>query len=1056
MTRTLLILLLSTSFICSYGQEISVREEYINFPTYPFSDPDPVASPGKIYPYFRFEGYSASAISQKHKMVVMENKWIKLWIAPDIGGKIWGALDKKTGKYFIYYNNVVKFRDIAMRGPWTSGGIEFNFGSIGHAPTTVTPVDYHFRNNPDGSVSCYIGSIELTSRTEWRVEIRLPADKAWFETISYWDNPTNLKTSLYHWQTAAADVGDDLQYYFPGKAYIGHVGEASDWPVMSNGKDISIYRNNDYGSSHSYHVLGEYTDWFAGYYHNNDYGFGHWSRYPYKPGKKIWIWALSRSGAIWENLLTDPAKGSKQYTEIQTGLLYNQEADGSTMSPFKHLYFEPGAVETVKERWFPISATKGVSSISQEGILNIKKNEKGLKIVFQSLAYFKDKLQISDTSGNILHEYQLDMTPEQIFEISVELNPDNVIIRLKDGELFYDLTSRKNTILDRPLEIQEGFDWESVYGLYTKGVEKSRQRLYDAAKVFLNRCLTKDPSYIPAYTGLAEIDFKEMKYDAAEKKLLHVISFDTYDPDANFLYGTILTIKKEYNKARDAFGVTLRSPGHKSAALNQLALIALKEKRLEEAWDYAKDASLYNGLDINICKTAAVIARLRGDDVNYKMLLHRLLDIDPLCHFAEFEKYFSAKDNATKTAFTSKITNELSYETYIELALWYFNAGLENEASSVMELCPENPLADYLSGYLAFRRKDETKTNFYLERANKANDELVFPFRDEYVTILKWADLQQTNWKVKYYSAILYWSKGQTDVAEKYFTDCGETPDSYSFYISRGNLKKQTGANAESDYLKALKYGENNWRPYHMLNTYYLTLKKYDKAVDVSQLAMKKFSSLYIIRFDYSQSLFYVGKYDECIKLLETTEVLPTEGSNNGREIWENSNILNAVKYYSNNKAAKALVFADNAYKWPENLGVGKPYDVDEREEDFVKAMILDKLGRRKEAESLFGRLADYNKGLPRDGSSINYLTVLAFTRLGRQTEATVYFNRWLELSGNKMISEWAKFMNANQKDKADALIMSDSQSQTIPGNRARIDTDFRIINEIAQKYSGK
>jgi hypothetical protein len=29
----------------------------------------------------------------------------------------------------VLYNNVVKFRDIAMRGPWTSGGIEFNFGT---------------------------------------------------------------------------------------------------------------------------------------------------------------------------------------------------------------------------------------------------------------------------------------------------------------------------------------------------------------------------------------------------------------------------------------------------------------------------------------------------------------------------------------------------------------------------------------------------------------------------------------------------------------------------------------------------------------------------------------------------------------------------------------------------------------------------------------------------------------------------------------------------------------------------------------------------------------
>lgn len=34
------------------------------------------------------------------KMIELENDYIKLWVAPDIGGKIWGAVDKKTGKEF--------------------------------------------------------------------------------------------------------------------------------------------------------------------------------------------------------------------------------------------------------------------------------------------------------------------------------------------------------------------------------------------------------------------------------------------------------------------------------------------------------------------------------------------------------------------------------------------------------------------------------------------------------------------------------------------------------------------------------------------------------------------------------------------------------------------------------------------------------------------------------------------------------------------------------------------------------------------------------------------
>ncbi|MBK9241296.1 MAG: DUF5107 domain-containing protein [Acidobacteria bacterium] len=65
------------------------------------------------------------------KVVTLENDLVEVFVLPEIGGKVWGARVKKTGHEFIYRNEVVKFRNIALRGPWTSGGIEFNFGVIG-------------------------------------------------------------------------------------------------------------------------------------------------------------------------------------------------------------------------------------------------------------------------------------------------------------------------------------------------------------------------------------------------------------------------------------------------------------------------------------------------------------------------------------------------------------------------------------------------------------------------------------------------------------------------------------------------------------------------------------------------------------------------------------------------------------------------------------------------------------------------------------------------------------------------------------------------------------
>ncbi len=143
--------------VTAKSQVATITETMEKFTTYPYSDPDPVANFTKFYPYYRFDGFAVEPRGQEWKIITLENDYIKVLVAPQMGGKVLGAIDKATGEEFIYFNKVVKFRDIAMRGAWTSGGIEFNFGSIGHEPTTASPVNYLIRKNDDGSVSCIRG-----------------------------------------------------------------------------------------------------------------------------------------------------------------------------------------------------------------------------------------------------------------------------------------------------------------------------------------------------------------------------------------------------------------------------------------------------------------------------------------------------------------------------------------------------------------------------------------------------------------------------------------------------------------------------------------------------------------------------------------------------------------------------------------------------------------------------------------------------------------------------------------------------------------------------------
>ena len=147
-TLSLILACLTASFLGAAPGKAVLTEGKTSMLTYDFSDPNPVANPDLLqYPYFRFDAYESVGKQKEWKTVVMENDWISVTVFPEVGGKVWGAIDKTRGLEFVYYNHVVKFRDIAMRGAWTSGGIEFNFGIIGHIPSTATPVDYITREN---------------------------------------------------------------------------------------------------------------------------------------------------------------------------------------------------------------------------------------------------------------------------------------------------------------------------------------------------------------------------------------------------------------------------------------------------------------------------------------------------------------------------------------------------------------------------------------------------------------------------------------------------------------------------------------------------------------------------------------------------------------------------------------------------------------------------------------------------------------------------------------------------------------------------------------------
>ncbi len=978
-----------------FSQEASVKEEIRLMKTYPYSDPNPMANFGRIYPYFRFDGYSAIGSDLEWKTVVLENPYIKLWVFPEIGGKLWGAVEKSTQKEFIYFNKVVKFRNIAMRGPWTSGGVEFNFGLIGHAPTTASPVDYLYKENTDGSVSCIIGTMDLPSRTQWRVNIRLPKDKAYISTECFWFNPTPLHQPLYHWMTAAEDVGSALRFFYPGTNYIGHGGDAHPWPIHENGRDVSFYKNNDFGSSKSYHILGEYDEHFGGYWEDLDFGYGHWAFYNDKPGQKLWIWSLARDGGIWHDLLTDK-ENNRQYVEPQTGLLFNQEAASSSLTPFKHAYFEPLSVNRWQEIWYPIKGIGGLVDGSPYGSLNVVRNGDNLLLGICALQNLNEKLVVKVGEDEVFSQ-KISLAPMDIYKESIPLPEIQGMITVTVGEkkLFYSSDQETNK-LQRPLQVDREFDWDSPEGLYIAGEEFSKQRDYLSALAKYSECLKKDPSHIRAKIRIAELYFRQSKYDLALSYASQVLAVDAYNPGGNFIYALICGQLGKKVDAKEAFGWAARSMEYRSAAYVQMAILFLQENDLFRAEEYSRRSLEYNTYNLTGSQILAVVYRLKGEIDKAAFTLEWLLNIDPLCHMARFERYLLDKNPKSQEIFTSLIRSELPQETYLETALLYRQFGRDEEAVQVLKLAPSSPVVDTWLAWI-YREKDPDQSLAYLEKAAAASPYLVFPFRQESLPVIEWAASLHNSWKFRYYRGLILCSQDRLKETKQLFLECGQEPDFAPFYLTRGQLLKgeSNPDKIADDFRKALALNPNDWRAPHFLADYFLSLDRNNEALKISEEFYEQNPDHYVLAMDYARSLLRVNRFEDCLSVLKKSTILPYEGAREGHVIYRQASLLLSAQHLASGDYKKAVDQAERAKEWPENLGVGRPFETDERLENFILARAFEKGGEKEKARRMYLNIVEYTEKRKLSWDTNHIFGVMALKRMGKDQAALSLLESW-------------------------------------------------------------
>jgi tetratricopeptide (TPR) repeat protein len=208
----------------------------------------------------------------------------------------------------------------------------------------------------------------------------------------------------------------------------------------------------------------------------------------------------------------------------------------------------------------------------------------------------------------------------------------------------------------------------------------------------------------------------------------------------------------------------------------------------------------------------------------------------------------------------------------------------------------------------------------------------------------------------------LNYAANQCDAdAMKLFEACGQEPDFGPFYLTRANLEKSRDENKElSDLQTAQKLAPDDWRTYHKLIEYYNDRQNYQMTLKLSTEAVKKHKDNPDIGVQYAIALINNGQYAKSLKTLEGMNILPSEGARLGKVVFEQASLFLAMDLIKNKKYGDAIKMIEKSKGWPENLGVGKPYEVDTRIQDYLSVNCLEKMKKSGETAVLKKSIIDF------------------------------------------------------------------------------------------------
>ncbi|RFA16904.1 hypothetical protein B7R22_02195 [Subtercola boreus] len=995
-------------------------------------------SSGRVFPLPFHERISQTKQAHQWQAVHLENRWLRVVVLPELGGRIHIGYDKVADYDFFYRNNVIKPALVGLAGPWISGGVEFNWPQH-HRPATFLPTDVEIEHEADGSVTVWCSDHDPFARMKGMHGIRLRPDSAVIEARVRLYNRTPETQTFLWWANVAAAVDDEYQSFFPrdvefvadhAKRAIATFPEVDgsyygiDYPARRtaerpDGDRLDWYRNIPVPTS--YMVTRTSDDFFGGYDHGREAGFVHWADRHIAPGKKQWTWGNAPFGWAWDANLTDD---DGPYVELMAGAYTDNQPDFS--------FLAPGETKTFSQYWYPIQKIGPVhqATLDAAGRLDATVDPKSQTTLLTvgvavTAPHGTLTVQVETLQGEVLYTSTTALKPGapllQTMSVPGQHAADTVVLVVTSPEREL-LRTRPTTgagLATPPESATEPpppAEVASIEELFYIG-----QYLYQyrhatrLPEPYWREALRRDPQDIRSNVALAERLTWSGAFDEAEVLLRRAVARLTArvpnpaDGEAHYRLGLVLVLQGRDAEAQEFLQKAAWNAGWRAPATFALAQLTARAGLTQAAEENARAVLRVDGEHLQAAALLASLLQQRGVADEAAELLARTLAADPL---DQWSRILSGREHTADAPTLLDVALEFTAMGSYDRALDVFAEAAAAARSTALGQVQVEPLAHYhrasvldLTGRpdeaaaarVAARRADRR----YSQASRHADiavlrEALAADPYDELAAVLL------ANWhydKRRYVEAMGFWEQAVSATGDR-VSHAADPAVSATQTMAHRNLGIAAynvlgdGDRARSHYSLALELSPYEAKLWFENDQLVERLGDSDPArIAVLEARRDLVHQRDDLSVAFAELLTRTGRAVEAHRLLSGRTFQPWEGGE-GRALaaWENANVALAYAFLQTGDLRSAANHVESSIHTPASLGEARHDLANSARLHLLKGDVADAQGNTEDAVHAWQKAAsftgDFQGMSTRTFSDQTYFSVLALLRLGEVPEA--------------------------------------------------------------------